>query len=343
MNSKNDDRSVRQTGFTLVEVLVVIGIIVVLAAITLPIISRISREAGRTRTSADIQSIATGLSAYKADHGDYPRVDVQNTGAAVLGKAMLGLGPATLVTAGPPAVNNVPLYSAAQSYQFGDCVTATSGLVTAGFVCINPAGVLGAPPTFSGTTPQADGNWSPFNFADGNDGAGFRLRPPVNNIAQGKVSGPYLQPDRFKTRGAVIVDADERPILYFPAGRKGPEGTQSYAGSGTGFTYNLDHNIIMMGGANAAENLLRMRAMLGDLNNDGAIAPFTAGVSFTEKGVDLPFLLWSAGPDGIFGPNATATGGSFNNAAGINITNQQTILIHQKCVADSDDITNFRP
>src|SRR5215472_6130474 len=60
-------------GFTLIELLVVIGIISVLAGILLPAVNHMRRVAQITGQKADFQTITSGLEAYKAEFGDYPR------------------------------------------------------------------------------------------------------------------------------------------------------------------------------------------------------------------------------------------------------------------------------
>jgi len=66
----------RVGGFTLVELLVVIGIIVLLFSIATPIIMTARRNAERVRTQGDLNTIASALEAYKADFKDYPRPDL---------------------------------------------------------------------------------------------------------------------------------------------------------------------------------------------------------------------------------------------------------------------------
>lgn len=80
-------------GFTLVELLVVIGIIVVLFTIATPIIMTARRNAERTRAQADLNTVALALEAYKSDFKDYPRPDVTtaaSAGRAVLAWALIG-------------------------------------------------------------------------------------------------------------------------------------------------------------------------------------------------------------------------------------------------------------
>ncbi len=85
--------------FTIVELLVVIGIIVLIAGITIPMALKAYSKADATRLRMDLQTVATGLEAYKQNHGDYPRInDYSGTnnyrGAIVLARAMVAPGPA---------------------------------------------------------------------------------------------------------------------------------------------------------------------------------------------------------------------------------------------------------
>ena len=82
----------RRHAFTLVEILVVIGIIVVLAGILVPLVGRSMRQAKQIRTAADLQSIGTALEAFKADHGDYPRTAPNSIGSGIgmLGRFLFG-------------------------------------------------------------------------------------------------------------------------------------------------------------------------------------------------------------------------------------------------------------
>jgi type II secretory pathway pseudopilin PulG len=63
----------RRAAFTLVEMLVVIGIIVLLVGILLPTVMSIRRNAEKNAVRMELQTIALALDAYKADFGDYPR------------------------------------------------------------------------------------------------------------------------------------------------------------------------------------------------------------------------------------------------------------------------------
>ena len=59
-------------GFTLMEMLVVVTIIVVLAGIAVPIYLRYVEDAKRGRVQADVQTLTTAVEAYRMKFGDFP-------------------------------------------------------------------------------------------------------------------------------------------------------------------------------------------------------------------------------------------------------------------------------
>lgn len=64
----------RCRAFTLVELLVVIGIIAILIGLMLPTLTRTREQANRTRCAANLRSLGQALHAYAGDNrGDYPR------------------------------------------------------------------------------------------------------------------------------------------------------------------------------------------------------------------------------------------------------------------------------
>ena len=70
--SIRNPKSRTQNGFTLVEMLTVIGIIVLLVSILLPVVSAVRTKGHAAKTQAILQSIAAGIQSYYGDFNAYP-------------------------------------------------------------------------------------------------------------------------------------------------------------------------------------------------------------------------------------------------------------------------------
>lgn len=70
----------RQKGFTIVELLIVIVIIGILAAITIVAYNGIQQRARDSARTSDIAGIQKALELYRADNGVYPSVGSDNSG-----------------------------------------------------------------------------------------------------------------------------------------------------------------------------------------------------------------------------------------------------------------------
>jgi len=80
-------------GFTLTEMLVVIGILVILVSATIAAVSMAQRKAMIVRCKADLQAVARALDDYAADfRGIYPMSRNADSGERVLAKALIGPG-----------------------------------------------------------------------------------------------------------------------------------------------------------------------------------------------------------------------------------------------------------
>lgn len=149
-------------GFTLLELLITIGIVLLLAGILIATLGKAMRSGKRAAIAGQIQAISVALEQYKQEYNDYPRVTVANTGAAVLCKALMAPGPAA------EPIGTTPTYDPATSYEIGDRVSL-SGAV---YVCIkvNPA---------SSDSPAAPNSVSPTDTTYGGQywRAGFAAAP----------------------------------------------------------------------------------------------------------------------------------------------------------------------
>jgi general secretion pathway protein G len=65
----------RNAGFTLIEVIVVAGIIAILAGILVPMILKEIDESRITRASADVKSISTAMIVFRKDTAAWPTMD----------------------------------------------------------------------------------------------------------------------------------------------------------------------------------------------------------------------------------------------------------------------------
>jgi prepilin-type N-terminal cleavage/methylation domain-containing protein len=72
-------------GFTLVEILVVVGILALLAALIFPAVSFAQRRSREKAAAARIEQLKLALSAYEADFGDYPPTSLAAPGLATNG------------------------------------------------------------------------------------------------------------------------------------------------------------------------------------------------------------------------------------------------------------------
>lgn len=336
----------RHRAFTLVEIIVVMGIIVLLVSILLPLVMRSYRQAGRIRAQADLQTVTTGLEAYKLDFGDIPRpgndLYSKNHGAALLGKALLGTyGDGKNGVADDPT--DPPTYQTMAAYSPGDAFRNSAG--TYFYVTLVPI------PEGAGISETDTSCFAQFDPRDGADGPGFRKRAG----GAGPVSPPYLQAGKIASRGTYLLDHYGNPIYYFPASVKKRDLTLSASSKHQPYvdfldyppsgvieprpTYSADDNIeafFRRGGDGkrlASETdtiaLNRMRIMLGDFNANGYIDATTG----TETPVTASYLLWTAGPDGLIG----LTGVDIPNAPTAQDADNFRLLVPK-----SDDIVNFR-
>ena len=260
----------RRGGFTLVELLVVIGIVVLLVALLLPALTRSVQSARRTRVKVELSGIATALDAYKSDFGDYPRLGtaadpinaVPTPGGSLLARALMGPAPANAVAAAPQFQDG-----------YGDPDAPTFGFKDQRQV-INRGGATAV--SFPGPVR------GPYL-----DPAKFKMKASTDAA----VIGAKL------TYGPDTTLLDSRfnaAILYYAARFQEPD-----VGIGTNFVgpfaaslFNSNDNVLALplavpNGSPPEERGLGQ--LLGDANKDGHIGP---GEAAATKG---PFLLIAQG------------------------------------------------
>ena len=119
INSIKKDR-----GFTIVELLVVIVVIGILAAITIVSYTGITAKANTTKALSNAQSAQNVAEIYAADNGYYPAT----TGAFATGSATTKLPAGITVIIGLPGVAGV--------FTGTELLTSVNGLTSVGWACL---------------------------------------------------------------------------------------------------------------------------------------------------------------------------------------------------------------
>jgi prepilin-type N-terminal cleavage/methylation domain-containing protein len=290
----------RHRGFTLLELMVTIGIIAILISILVPVVIHARKAAATNRTKQNLEAIRTALDAYKSDWGMYPPIaplpaspnsasdptsNINNTdgrpmlmydGAHALYTALMLRGNARMsrTSNGSAAVvggsrSYGPYLQAEQVKSMSDPVDPAKTLVTNNQHCLlcdaygNPILYIPAYPLpLNYTTTAAKAATSPYVDSGTKPNAGLG-------------NHPYYDFD--------TVPAQIPPPADTPTSPPGPP----------------FHNATYSNGG-----MDEMRVMLGDTDHNGVI---NANATTPEQAAATgPYLLWTAGPDGRFGINASS-------------------------------------
>lgn len=87
-------RSAVQRGFTLVELLIVVIILAILAAIVIPQFSSATDDTKEAALDSNLAALRNAIELYKAQHGSYPGDVASNTGCATKGTGAADSGQA---------------------------------------------------------------------------------------------------------------------------------------------------------------------------------------------------------------------------------------------------------
>src|SRR4051812_7882135 len=93
----------RASAFTLIEILVTLGIIVLLVGILVPMVSSARSKAARNREQRDVEALRMGLEEYKNNFNEYPAIGLggSKTGQQALYCALVGRAQSGTATNGP--------------------------------------------------------------------------------------------------------------------------------------------------------------------------------------------------------------------------------------------------
>jgi type II secretory pathway pseudopilin PulG len=251
-----------------------IGVIALLAGILLPTITYARKSARRTRIAADLNSISVALEAYKADHGDYPRLPA----AGYSGSETPKPGQA-------PNVFGAQLLSWALLSPARDMPTADTnkddgdGAEGFGFRIRRPAGR-------PSVTPAVGQVYGPY------------LKPSDFHISTNPDGTPLTNANE-----AMVLDSLGGPVLYYPAH---PRPAQANVNVDHGYVWKYPNastpaatlSPLFNSTHNDETNLVSLAQLQSRL---GADATGKVDTTKGKQAQTLPYLLWSAGLDGKFG------------------------------------------
>lgn len=283
MTSSLRRKSSVRRAFTLVELLIVMGIIVALATILLPMAGKAYKQAVRSRMAADLAVISNALEAYRQDFGDYPRMGATTatsakSGAALLCWALVAPGPATTNGNNPGDGADGPGFrlrgtTGAVKGPYLPADRFNIGVMAAG---MSEVGIVTQTPPPSGKTINPD---------DSLDVLADRYYHPILYFPANKGANPSAK----NVSGGAFVNESYSPQALFnyqdnsPTGAVPPEATLAIATLPNRLTVNV------------------MRFRLGDVG-DGSSAVPDGNLQPNETPAALgPYLLWAAGPDAYFG------------------------------------------
>ena len=138
----NDKSRIRANGFTIVELLIVIVVIAILAAISIVAYNGIQERARDSQRKSDLSAIAKAMSLYKVDHGGFPSTaygcssGIGGSGSGWFNVVYSG----TAKSVGKCLVDDGKLSEELKDEQITGCTGATADTCHAYMVCVSGNG-----------------------------------------------------------------------------------------------------------------------------------------------------------------------------------------------------------
>lgn len=291
MARTSSPRPAAPRGFTITELLVAIGIIVLLIGILLPALGKVLQRAKATQTASTMQEFAKACDAFQQEFGYYPGLVPEDILAN--DPKITGTENALLHLCGGGIDQNDPLYASPPGGTAGwSEITFGSG-ANQFKIKVNPSRI--------GAGPRIAAKEYPPFFAP----KASELTPTTGQVAQSGAPASLVLPD--------LLDAWGQPIIYLRSMREvGPlvgNGTTGQFAIAPTLGYVMsspgaeESDIVGLGdlGKDQAPSLFRSAA-----NVDATLAQIIRNPAFGKRDEPLNgtpagrFVLISAGPDGVY-------------------------------------------